>query len=402
LDFFICGVVCLFFAFPLKAQNTSYQKLVQAWQKYRQADDNGKEFLEFSFLSFLEKTNHERMDIPDSVGFLPGWASDSAADLRFAAHVVYVPFERRPDKLIYCLEDLENDERLSFSMELKMKWKAKSVVPVFQSDEQSGTSFQSLSFLSQGDILLSFPDIEAALLMEKLVRTRGGQRSFEISDMLMGRLENVMADPELFHDDFSAYYALSTLISPDEVLKILTWNVEDMDGDHHFYGIVAVKEDDHIQVYKLEDQRSDIKSPEYAGLCASKWYGAVYYEMIPVKYRGDFYYTLLGYNGHNSFSRIRVVDVITLTGGGVPRFDANIFDIKGRTKRRLLFEHSNQVNMMLRYDSRDDIIVMDHLAPLEPNFQNDRSYYGPDFSYDALEFKKGKWLLLEDIDLRNR
>jgi len=45
---------------------------------------------------------------------------------------------------------------------------------------------------------------------------------------------------------------------------------------------------------------------------------------------------------------------------------------------------------------------MDHLAPMEPVFEGDRSYYGPDFSYDALDYQEGKWMLIEDVELRNR
>ncbi len=45
---------------------------------------------------------------------------------------------------------------------------------------------------------------------------------------------------------------------------------------------------------------------------------------------------------------------------------------------------------------------MDHLAPLDPSYEGNRSYYGPDFSYDVLEFNKGKWVLEENVELRNR
>jgi hypothetical protein len=58
--------------------------------------------------------------------------------------------------------------------------------------------------------------------------------------------------------------------------------------------------------------------------------------------------------------------------------------------------------MMLRYNERTEMIVMDHLSPIDPAYQDDRGNYGPDFSHDALEFQKGKWVLLENIELRNR
>jgi hypothetical protein len=56
----------------------------------------------------------------------------------------------------------------------------------------------------------------------------------------------------------------------------------------------------------------------------------------------------------------------------------------------------------LRYDKKEKMITMDHLAPMEPVFEGDRSYYGPDFSYDALDYQEGKWMLIEDVELRNR
>ena len=33
--------------------------------------------------------------------------------------------------------------------------------------------------------------------------------------------------------------------------------------------------------------------------------------------------------------------------------------------------------------------------------RNQFEYYGPDFSYDALELKKGLWNLVEEFDVKN-
>ncbi|MFW5754904.1 MAG: hypothetical protein ACOCV9_08875, partial [Marinilabiliaceae bacterium] len=91
-----------------------------------------------------------------------------------------------------------------------------------------------------------------------------------------------------------------------------------------------------------------------------------------------------------------------VSSGGDLYFGAPVFDYQGQRRQRLIFEYSNQANMMLRYDDQNERIVMDHLAPRSPRYEGDRSYYGPDFSYDALKFEGGKWVLIEDVDVRNR
>ena len=48
------------------------------------------------------------------------------------------------------------------------------------------------------------------------------------------------------------------------------------------------------------------------------------------------------------------------------------------------------------------MIIMDHLAPEDSRFEGQYQFYGPDFSYDALEFKKGEWVFQRDVFAKNR
>jgi hypothetical protein len=211
-----------------------------------------------------------------------------------------------------------------------------------------------------------------------------------------------VAQPQWFGDSFSGFEKLSTVVSADGVLKLVTWNVEDRMGNHSIYGVAGVKQDGLIKVFRLNDHRDQLRSPEYSTLDPGGWYGALYYTIVTTRYKGDTFYTLLGYNGNDAFSRIRVVEVVTLSDDGEPRFGAPIFETGGRNRRRMIFEYSNQASMMLRYDDRSKVIVMDHLAPIEAGYQGNRKYYGPDLSLDALTFKKGVWVLSKDVDFRNR
>jgi hypothetical protein len=47
-----------------------------------------------------------------------------------------------------------------------------------------------------------------------------------------------------------------------------------------------------------------------------------------------------------------------------------------------------------------DMIAYDHLVPMNPIYQNQFEFYGPDGSFDGLRFTDGTWVLEEDIDAR--
>ena len=76
--------------------------------------------------------------------------------------------------------------------------------------------------------------------------------------------------------------------------------------------------------------------------------------------------------------------------------------INKKRKKRLFFEYSDKVYMQLNYDKSKEMIVFDHLSPSQEKFKGNYQYYGPDFSIDGLFFKKGKWILKEDLDIRRK
>ncbi len=374
------------------------ESLKEAWAAFKTGDDNEKDFQFNSFLTILEETVQSNFDNLEKENFLAGWRKTSDEEGRYTTFVTYLDFELKPDRLIYCVYSSDRGEAVVRYKEIHEEYDDLDL----SLNMKTGDGLTGLIVSHKNESLLRLPDLETLFLLNDLLLSRGRSVVFSISDRLLTRIELLLQNPQLFLNDFSDYQGLSTIVSSDDKLKIITWNVEEMNGDHHFYGLVGVRMEDVVKIFMLQDKRDEIRSPEYATLRPEKWFGAVYYEMIVEKYRGEMFYTLLGYNGNDAFSRLRIVDVITLSPYGRPRFGALMFDDHGRTKRRLIYEYSNRANMMLRYDERDERIVMDHLAPLDPMYEGDPSYYGPDFSYDVLEMDKGKWVLEKNVDLRNR
>ena len=57
---------------------------------------------------------------------------------------------------------------------------------------------------------------------------------------------------------------------------------------------------------------------------------------------------------------------------------------------------------MLKYNQEFKLIVFDHLSPSQKKFEGQYLYYGPDMTYDGLEFKNGFWNLKSNIVLKNK
>jgi len=57
--------------------------------------------------------------------------------------------------------------------------------------------------------------------------------------------------------------------------------------------------------------------------------------------------------------------------------------------------------VLLRYDPENDMIVFDHLSPPNPELEGQFQFYGPDFTFDGLRFKDGKWEYVKNVDVRN-
>ncbi|MFO8020837.1 MAG: hypothetical protein R6U65_00110, partial [Perlabentimonas sp.] len=50
---------------------------------------------------------------------------------------------------------------------------------------------------------------------------------------------------------------------------------------------------------------------------------------------------------------------------------------------------------------RQEMIVFNHLTPLQPNFTGNFQYYVPDLSFDGFRFEENQWVYTPDIDIRN-
>jgi hypothetical protein len=198
---------------------------------------------------------------------------------------------------------------------------------------------------------------------------------------------------------------ISVLSPPDEKFKIITWNLILSDKTHAFFGFLLVKKlhsknnkSKEFDFYFMKDISSTIKNPENYTGTPDKWFGMVYYQLIP----WEDYYILLGWDGNDGITQKKFIDVLWFKNNDEPVFGKDIFRIPRKNPRRIQFEYSADVVMSLRYWPDKKMIIFSHNSAYKENtdMTNLYQYYGPDGSFDGFYFSKNKWKLIEDLDVR--
>jgi hypothetical protein len=188
--------------------------------------------------------------------------------------------------------------------------------------------------------------------------------------------------------------------SEDYKVRIFTWHVED-DPDHYrYFGYIqVVQKRGAVRVFPLTDNFKPQRSVYNLEQSIEDWYGKLYYSIVTKSERRKTWYTLLGMDFNDSRSNLKFVEVLVIQRNK-PRFEKQVF-FNGRDRvDRVVLEYSDQVAITVRYDPYLDLIAYDHLVPLHPIYENNYEFYGPDGSFDGLEFTSGTWILREDIDAR--
>jgi len=185
----------------------------------------------------------------------------------------------------------------------------------------------------------------------------------------------------------------------DGAFRLCTWNLPRADGSQQYEGFLLVRTDRGQTLFELRDMTPKIPSPEVPELGPERWYGALYYDVIPVKQGSSTYYTLLGWKGYSKSETQKVIEILSFKNGK-PRFGAPLFG-KGKLKAmRKVFGFSAQATMTLRYDKSMEGILLDHLSPSRADMEGQREYYGPDMTQDAYFWHKGEWWFGPDMDTR--
>lgn len=247
----------------------------------------------------------------------------------------------------------------------------------------------------------SFRENDITELTFTVVKSQDDSLRAWANEKLLNILEEVLILPESFAYPFSSVASWSRLAAQDGKLNVITWIYPLPGGQYRYYGLVQFPPvNGACEVVWLTDNE-DPATPVHTVHGPENWPGALYYNMVITKYKKTTYYNLIGWDGNNPLSKKKQIEPMTIVDGE-PLFGAQIFGDAGRYKKlRAVFEFNGEASMALNYDSRLKLIVFDHLIPMPGAQSGMYNMYGPDFTYDAYKWKKGKWQFIRDVDARN-
>jgi hypothetical protein len=265
--------------------------------------------------------------------------------------------------------------------------------------------------MAQTTLSTSIEDAQKMALLvdayhDSLAVSTNDEKRVEWSNLMEAKLVEMAAvssDKDVYQADY-AYWRFAKLMSPDQRFRIINWNVPLQNGEHIYYGVIWIwsEKENRFFAVTLKDSQRDGDKWDARYFDAEQWPGALYYEIIPCKSKRrkeTDTYTLLGWDGRDNMTNAKVLDVIKIISNEKVRFGEGLFETPLGTKKRLMFQYSDEVSASFKYYPKKNAIVMDHLSPKNAMMEGIYADYGPDGTYDLYQWEKGKWKLYTSIDI---
>ena len=231
----------------------------------------------------------------------------------------------------------------------------------------------------------------------------GNTQRFEQNAKFIKMLVSALKTTSSFNYDFDSLRTISVVRSPDHSFRIFSWYVPTEEGTYRFFGTIQMATGDgKLKLYPLIDDTEHFKDDNVV-TTNKQWYGARYYEIIPLMAAGQkTCYALLGWKGNNNKTSKKVIDILSF-GENTAQFGKPIFEgpKNAPIKNRIVFEYNKLNTMTLRLDKKEQLIAFDHLAPMDSTMVGNFEYYASDSSFDAYRLVGNKLKLVENIELNN-
>lgn len=219
--------------------------------------------------------------------------------------------------------------------------------------------------------------------------------STEMSDLLIEAFKNTDA----FEYSFDQVFRVVSITSPDGAFRLFNWSQENVAGtSYQYFGFLLFpNKGKYVELKDVEALGHDDVLKKYTD---ENWYGALYYEIFPVKANKETYYTIMGWDGNNQLSSKKVLDVMSIDKKRNVTFGLPIYQFEDTWVSRRIFEYAKEVSMTLRYLSAKDAIVFDALEPSRGGLEGQYAFYGPSLSHNAYQLsKEGNWVLIENFNM---
>jgi hypothetical protein len=221
------------------------------------------------------------------------------------------------------------------------------------------------------------------------------------SERFAAQLVRTLKIPASYYYPFDSLKKFINIIySDDNAFKIFNWEITPGNVSKRYYGAIQMP-GEKLRLFGLIDYAEELgKGAEDSILKNRKWYGALYYRIIPHEVGGTTVYTLFGMNASSPFSTKKVLDAMTITENGVV-FGAPIFGVASenfprRRINRFILEYKKGVQVSMNWDQEKNMIYFDKLVS-QINDPHRKYTYVPSGQYDGFSWENETWTYHRDL-----
>jgi hypothetical protein len=254
--------------------------------------------------------------------------------------------------------------------------------PFFQAIAQPGTSStqenEQIRIMEDTLGILSFMIVNDSLQENRFAATR----------MMIPTLVKALKIKNSFNYPFDRLKSVSIQYPQDSTFRIFTWQLFVDGEEYRYYGAIQMNTPE-LKLFPLIDRSHQVEDAAQAVLNAENWYGAVYYGIRKINTQTGPAYLLFGYDAFSFFNRRKLIDVLSFNEGK-PVFGKAVFPAtvgQPDPSKRFILEYTAEASVKLNYDELMDLIVFDHLIPVQGR-SGQGEMMAPDGSYEAFRIKK--------------
>lgn len=217
----------------------------------------------------------------------------------------------------------------------------------------------------------------------------------------VNKLKDALSVPQSFTYPFDSLATHINIIKSDDgAFRIFNWAMPANEMSMRYYGAIQLPSAGAPKLYGLVDYSSQIqKGASDSILTGGRWFGAIYYRVMPITVNGEPAYTLFGLNAGNVSSTRKIMDVLYFTPQG-PVFGAPVFGVRSPDTKaqavRFVLEYKKGVQVGLNWNEERQAVVYDRLES-ETNDPSRRYTYVPTGQYDGFRWQNGMWTMVKDL-----
>ena len=219
---------------------------------------------------------------------------------------------------------------------------------------------------------------------------------FKADSIFTRALVNTLKTPHSYNFKLDSLKSVNHIESPDGKFKFFTWQLDLGDGTFRQRGAMQFPTmDGQLKLLPFFDNSDFIANPSMGVYDRKKWIGAIYYQIIPVKFKNETWYTLLGFDENTLSLSKKIIEVVRFVNGE-PIFGGDYFNYPSDPTYpkapvdRFIYQYKKGSNAIIRYDKELNKIRISELTSTENDLSNPATLV-PTGNDVFFEWKNGKW-----------